>query len=396
MPHRIVRRLRPLCRTVLAVAALAPALAFPGAGALRAQAGAIVVRLGADTLSVERFTRSATRMEGDVIRRLPAAAQWHYVVELDGRGLPTRAELTPARGTPALLRIRRVSLTFEADSATIAVERDTVARRRVAAVTGFPILPETYGFFELWLAWLRRTGADSGNVTVVAPLGGPQGRLRTRLTRDSAFVQIIGGELRLRTDAQGRVLSLDGRGTTLKYTAERVRSIDLDRTWASFAARDSALGAPGSFLSRRDTARATIGGAQLWVDYGRPAKRGRAVFDQGVLGDTLWRTGANAATQLRTDRDLVLGGHALPAGTYSLWMHFGGGAAELVVNGQAGQWGTQYDRARDLFRVPLERTRAAGAPVEVFTIEVVPGGAADGVLRLSWDDAAFSVAFTVP
>jgi len=41
----------------------------------------------------------------------------------------------------------------------------------------------------------------------------------------------------------------------------------------------------------------------------------------GVLGDTIWRTGANAATQLRTDADITIGGAPVPAGTYSLWTH---------------------------------------------------------------------------
>jgi hypothetical protein len=54
------------------------------------------------------------------------------------------------------------------------------------------------------------------------------------------------------------------------------------------------------------TVQAAVGSAHLWIDYGRPALRGRDVWANGVLGDTLWRTGANAATQFRTDVDLVL------------------------------------------------------------------------------------------
>ncbi len=391
MARSLVRRLgvslRPLAVTLLVMTRVV---------ALHAQTGAIVVRLGTDTLSVERFTRTATRMEGDVVRRLPAAAQWHYVADLDARGLPSRVELTPVRGNPAAtFRVRRLTISFEPDSATLAIERDTVAHRRIAAVNGFPLLPETFGLCELWFSWLRRAGADTGTVTVVAPLGGPQGRVLVRIARDSAFLQIIGGEMRMRTDAQGRLLGLDGSWTTLKYTAERVPGVDLDQAFASFTARDSSQGVTGPFISRRDTVRATLGGAQLWVDYGRPSKRGRNVFEHGVLGDTLWRTGANAATQLRTDRDLVLGGTTLPAGIYSLWTHIDGATAELVVNAQSGQWGTQYDRSRDVFRVPLRRSRVAGAPVEVFTIAILPGGASDGLLRLSWDDVEFSVPFTV-
>ena len=368
---------------------------FTPAG-LAAQDAAIVVRLGSDTLSVERFTRTASHMEGEVVRRLPGAARWRYTVNLDDRGLPRRLELTPVRGSPAAtLRLRRITVIFDRDSADIAIERDTVAHRRIAAPNGIPLLPETFGFFELWTSWLRRSGADTGTVTAIAPLGGPQGPLVVRLAGDSGFARIFGGDLRLRTDAGGRLLALDGSATTLKYTAERVASVDLDQAFTAFAARDSARGMTGPFISRRDTVRASVGVAQIWIDYGRPSRRGRAVFAGGVLGDTLWRTGANAATQLRTDRDLVVGGRALPAGIYSLWTHIDEGTAELVINGQSGQWGTQYDRTRDVIRVPLRRARIAGPPVEMFTIEVLSRGATAGLLRLSWDDTELSVPFVV-
>ena len=46
----------------------------------------------------------------------------------------------------------------------------------------------------------------------------------------------------------------------------------------------------------RDTARATIGGASVLVDYGRPRKRGREIFGNVVPWGQVWRTGANAAS----------------------------------------------------------------------------------------------------
>ena len=49
-------------------------------------------------------------------------------------------------------------------------------------------------------------------------------------------------------------------------------------------------------------------GANIWIDYGRPAKRGREIWGTLVPNDTPWRFGANAATQFQTDKDEEIGG----------------------------------------------------------------------------------------
>jgi hypothetical protein len=151
--------------------------------------------------------------------------------------------------------------------------------------------------------------------------------------------------------------------------------------------RDSLAGPVGQ-VSTRDTARATIGNAHVWVDYGRPALRGRNVWMNGVLGDTLWRTGANAATQLGTDAAIVIGGVSIPAGTYSLWTATTGGY-RLVVNRQHGQWGTEHDPKLDLARIPLRET-ALPSPVERFTIGFAPE-AGSTVLTFAWGNKRLSV-----
>jgi hypothetical protein len=361
------------------------------------QQGAIVVRLGTDTLSVERFTRTAGRMEGDVVRRIPAASQWHYVVDVGAGGYPTRLELTPVRASQpgALFRVQRLTMTFTPDSVFTEILRDTLVRLRAAARGGFPIIPEAYGFAELWAASLRTRGVASDTIFLIAPLGGPSGKLAFRVSGDSAIAIVFGSPIRMRFDAAGRLLAVDGTSSTLKYVAERVAGADLDRAFASLAARDSARGAPGAFLTGRDTARATVGGAQLRVDYGRPSLRGRNVFANGVLGDTLWRTGANAATQFRTDRDLEIGGRTLAAGLYTLWTHWSGDRVELVINAQTGQWGTQYDPTRDVMRVPLTLATWDGVPAELFTIAVSDQGGQRGQLQLMWDTRRYVVPFTV-
>jgi hypothetical protein len=114
------------------------------------------------------------------------------------------------------------------------------------------------------------------------------------------------------------------------------------------------------------------------------------VWVNGVLGDTLWRTGANAATQFRTDVDLVLGGSTIPAGTYTLWTAATPSGYRLVVNRQTGQWGTVYDATRDLVRVPLRESTVA-TPVERFTIELEPQSNGAVFLNFTWGTKRLSV-----
>jgi hypothetical protein len=192
-------------------------------------------------------------------------------------------------------------------------------------------------------------------------------------------------------DSSGRMLALDGSATTAKVDVQRVSAPDLERFARTFAAAEAEHGPLGQ-LSPRDSAWADLGGARVRVDYGRPSKRGRVVFGQLVPWERVWRTGANAATQFSTDAPLTIGGHTIPAGTYSLWTIPREDGATLIVNARTGQWGTHYERTLDVARIEMTRTDLA-KPVERFTIAIEPTGA-DGVLRLSWDRTSYVVRLT--
>src|SRR5690606_19112590 len=58
---------------------------------------AFVTRLGNDTLVVERFVRSADRMEADVILRAPRTVRTTYVVEFTPEGAISRMESESTR-----------------------------------------------------------------------------------------------------------------------------------------------------------------------------------------------------------------------------------------------------------------------------------------------------------
>ncbi|WP_291273900.1 DUF2911 domain-containing protein, partial [Gemmatimonas sp.] len=95
--------------------------------------------------------------------------------------------------------------------------------------------------------------------------------------------------------------------------------------------------------SPRDSLTANVSGAEIKVNYGRPSKRGRVIFNglNDMKWGMVWRTGANEATHFTTSKALDFGGKSVPAGTYTLFTQLeANGKWELIVNKQTKQWGT--------------------------------------------------------
>ncbi len=66
-----------------------------------------------------------------------------------------------------------------------------------------------------------------------------------------------------------------------------------------------------------------VHGKKVVIDYGRPALKGRSLdaLMEGLPEDRIWRAGENQVTTLETATDLKIGGKAIPAGKYSLYIH---------------------------------------------------------------------------
>lgn len=344
-----------------------------------------ITRLGTDTIAVERFTFDGRVLDGVSVMRSPNVSVHRYRAVFGAGGVDS---LTLAEG-PAGRPARTVTTyRYSDDSVQVESRRDSAARRQSTGVRGrpLPFAPDILGPWEVALQGALAAGG-----------GDPQLSLFTgsetihyavhRIGGDSLHLAIANGDfgpLYARMDGAGRLQSLDLRATTDKFLAERVSGLDVDSMTAVFAARELAGKGLGN-LSPRDTARAIVGGAHIQIDYGRPMKRGRVIFGNVVPWDTVWRTGANQATQLITDKDLVIGGTTVPAGTYSLFTIPSAKGWQLIINKQHGQWGTDYDAKQDLARIPLH-LRTLSTPTERFTI-LTRGSD----LVLTWDQWEASV-----
>ena len=146
--------------------------------------------------------------------------------------------------------------------------------------------------------------------------------------------------------------------------------------------------------SPHETVSADVDSAKVSITYGRPYKKDRKIWGGLVPYGKVWRTGADEATTLKTDKPLVFGSTTIPAGTYTLYtLPEEGGAAKLIINKKTGQWGTVYEQKEDLARVDLKKEDVS-APVDQFTI-TLSSASGGGVLKLAWDNAAYSTAFKV-
>ena len=358
------------------------------AAPLATNTATLLTTLGNDTIAVEQYTRTATRMEGVLVQRSPFTTIARYSVDLNTASSPTRAEFSLRRGdgTPITGSLQSLSVRYGADSVTMIGHRASGDSTRSAAAKGelVPYVNGSYALYELALARLRASGRDSIEFQIVPLNFGVRGTSPLAIKRtgtDVARVNWFGFPLYLRSSS-GTIVDVDGSQTTVRVHGTRVAALDVDSLAKAWTTRDQTTGVAGP-MSPRDTVRATVGNAHLWIDYGRPLLRGRNVWVNGVLGDTIWRTGANAATQLHTDADLVIGGATVPAGTYTLWTVAGPAPYQLVINKQFGQWGTEYHADRDLARVALAQSTAS-PPVEQFTIAVEPQGGQSATLALTW------------
>ncbi len=131
-----------------------------------------------------------------------------------------------------------------------------------------------------------------------------------------------------------------------------------------------------------------INEAHISITYGRPYLKGRTIGESvEPMAGKVWRIGADEATTLKSDKDLMIGGSHIPAGEYTLFLLASDDEAwQLIVNNQTGQWGTEYDEEQDLTRVNLDLSESNTPSVEQVTFSI-----GDDTLKIEWGTTSASV-----
>ena len=123
------------------------------------------------------------------------------------------------------------------------------------------------------------------------------------------------------------------------------------------------------------------------VTYSLPQLNGR---DLAKLAppEKIWRTGANEATEITFYKDVVFGGEALKAGTYSLFtIPSLNGDWTVIINSARNIWGSYYyNQDKDVIRVS-GKTSKVEENIEAFSIIFDK----DMTLKMGWGKTVVSV-----
>jgi dienelactone hydrolase len=201
---------RYLPALVVAGTMAAGTIAAPGAAHGQVlDRGAFVLRVGGDTIAVERFSREPGHVEGELT--IAGRARSVYTMRTGGDGSVGGVEIrTWAAGSAdSLPPLQLATVTPAGDSAVVAMQGRTQQLTQTVHGTrgALPLVNPSAVMMEQVFLRARALGGDSATVPVYV-LGTTQSipaRVR-RVGADSAVLAIAGVEVRARTDASGRML----------------------------------------------------------------------------------------------------------------------------------------------------------------------------------------------
>ncbi|HYK56592.1 MAG TPA: DUF2911 domain-containing protein [Flavisolibacter sp.] len=127
------------------------------------------------------------------------------------------------------------------------------------------------------------------------------------------------------------------------------------------------------------------------VIYSRPQKNNRPVFGDLIEYNTIWRLGANEATEIEFFKDVKIGGKKLLKGRYTMYAIPTPTQWTIIFNKDTDIWGAfKYDEEKDVLRtvVPVQKTTQVE---EAFTMGF-DKSATGADLIIAWD----TISVTLP
>lgn len=168
---------------------------------------------------------------------------------------------------------------------------------------------------------------------------------------------------------------------------------------AALAVATVALATPDAAAQRRSqfgSVSQTVNETVIDIEYNRPVARGRTLFGGIVHWGEYWTPGANEATTIEFSGAVLVDGHELPAGRYTMWM----------IPRADGPWAWIFSNALDVWhvpppgeeqeqlRIPLEPME--GAHVEVLAFYFPEVGPDSATLRLHWGTTMVDIPIRLP
>ncbi|MEO8450262.1 MAG: alpha/beta fold hydrolase [Gemmatimonadota bacterium] len=176
----------------------------------RAQQGTFILRSGNDTISVERFTRTPTSLQTELLLRT-ASVRMGLTMDIGADGMVPKLESRvwgasdPATAPPKQL----ATITFRGDSVIVEISGSPQpAIQRLGTTAGaLPYVNPSFAMVEVLIQRARRLGGASAVIPLFLVAGGQTTPATVKtISADSVSVAIGGGDLRLAVDLDGRVL----------------------------------------------------------------------------------------------------------------------------------------------------------------------------------------------
>jgi len=129
------------------------------------------------------------------------------------------------------------------------------------------------------------------------------------------------------------------------------------------------------------------------VIYSRPQKEGRTIFGGLVEYGTVWRLGANEATEIEIYRDVKIKDKKLAKGRYTIYAIPTTTQWTIIFNKDTDIWGAfKYDEKKDALRIDVP-VKKATTIAEAFSIQFSKSSTGADMM-FAWDDAMTTLPFS--
>jgi len=157
----------------------------------------------------------------------------------------------------------------------------------------------------------------------------------------------------------------------------------------------ASLLAQGVPFSQHGTVSQRVSHTNIDIEYNRPVARGRALFGALVKWDTIWHPGADSASRIRFDKDVVLQDKPLAKGEYSVWLIPRERAPwTLILSSASHVFHSPYPGSQhDVLRVDIAPEQGGHMEALAYYFPVV--GRDSVILRIHWGETMLPVRIKV-
>ena len=139
-----------------------------------------------------------------------------------------------------------------------------------------------------------------------------------------------------------------------------------------------------------------IGLTKISLEYSRPSAKGRKVFGNLVPYNTIWRTGANAATKITFKEVAKIGGKTIQPGEYAIYTIPGEDLWTIIIHSNTSLRsiaGGAYKPSNDVFR--FEIVPKKNNYIETFTCQFSQVKTNALILDIVWENTLISIPIEV-